>query len=190
MREARVQIEVVREAFDELEQSGRLDGQALRRDVRIDGDHRLACGCVVGELEENGLGRVGRVEHVAVGRNGQRVQLVLLLVHDLQQAVDLELVLRIAQHRHPLILLAQRVGHEHNDELILIADATTATAVATLMLLFAAAAMAAICRILTVVDAHFEGELVVAISQQAFVERDAHLEFASFCCFASRLGGD
>jgi hypothetical protein len=119
----------------------------------------LAIFVLIGQVEYNGLRRVGLIEYVIVGWYGQRVVLVLLFGYGLQQSVCCELVLSIAQHGHPLVLLFGRIGNYDY-----------------VFLFHVVASFVGIEIILVIEDLQFETVLVFMVLQMALVQRDLLFE--------------
>jgi hypothetical protein len=119
----------------------------------------LAIFVLIGQIEYNGLRRIGLIEYVIVGWYGQRVVLVLLFGYGLQQSVNCELVLSIAQHGHPLVLLFGRISNYDY-----------------VFLFHVIASFVGIEIILVIEDLQFEKVLVFMVLQMTLVQRDLLFE--------------
>lgn len=83
--------------------------------------------------DNNRLRTIGQIKDVAFWRYGQRELIVLLFCHLLQQAINAELVLGVAEHCHPIVLVLHIIALDDDKLLLLGGCAPTATAAAAVV---------------------------------------------------------
>ncbi len=104
-----VEMLVVRDSLDQFDEGGLAYWMAVAWIGRL--------------VWDDGVGSVGQIEDVVGGGQGQAELRILFLGHLLQEPVDAELVLWVADLRHPLVFFMDGVTYNY-DELLLLAAAS------------------------------------------------------------------